>query len=287
MNPTAILALSILAAGAAAFTVVELRGNAVAPATTGPAADGADLAALRREVAALRAELDGLRAAAPAAAPSGRAELPVVTDSQVAAALERYLAAHGGRLPADAAAGAAAAIDVKAVFDALRKDSMFWSNPDSYKAVHAAGKMDELIAMFEQNAAANPNDANAQWELGNAYLAWLQLDQTKWQLSMKADEQYDKVLALDENHWAARFTKAVSYTFWPDFLGKKKEAIAHFERLIEQQDRMPIEDGHAETYLYLGNLLEQRGENERAREVWQRGLRRHPNSRELREKLGR
>jgi tetratricopeptide (TPR) repeat protein len=122
-------------------------------------------------------------------------------------------------------------------------------------------------------------------DLANAYLAYVQLDNSKYEYSIKADGVFDQVLALDENHWEARFTKAMSYTFWPEFLGKKTEAIAHFEHLVNQQDAMPVAEHEAQTYLILGNLLEQR-EPERAREIWERGLRRHPGSTELAQKLG-
>ena len=77
--------------------------------------------------------------------------------------------------------------------------------------------MDEVIAEIEALAKANPNDPQAQMNLAHAYMAYLQMDSSKWDMSMKADKQYDKVLDLDENHWEARFTKAVSYTFWPPF----------------------------------------------------------------------
>ncbi|HEX5051784.1 MAG TPA: hypothetical protein VFZ65_08440, partial [Planctomycetota bacterium] len=123
-----------------------------------------------------------------------------------------------------------------------------------------------------------------QMNLANAYMAYLQMDQSKWQMSMKADAVFDKVLALDNTHWEARFTKAVSYTFYPEFLGKKKEAIAQFETLVAQQELQPAQDHQAETYLYLGNLLEQ-SDPQRAREVWAKGARRHPNNAELKKKL--
>src|SRR5262249_41126760 len=141
-------------------------------------------------------------------------------------------------------------------------------------------------SMFEQAAAADPKDAQAQMDLANAYIAYMQLDPSKGPvLGMKTDQQFDKVLALDDNHWEARFSKAVSYTFWPPFLGKQKDAIANFERLMDQQDKMPVEDHQAQTYLFLGNMLEQ-SDPARAREIWQRGLRRHPGSTQLQQKLG-
>ena len=121
--------------------------------------------------------------------------------------------------------------------------------------------------------------------LASAYMAYLQMDQSKWQLSMKADQAFDKVLGIDERHWEARFTKAMSYTFWPDFLGKKKDALSHFQILVDQQESVPAEDHHAQTYLFLGNLLEDR-DSVKAKAMWERGLARHPNNDDLRQRLG-
>src|SRR5690606_34168536 len=106
-------------------------------------------------------------------------------------------------------------------------------------------------------------------------------------LGMSADAAYTAALELDPTHWRARFAKAVGYTFWPHFLGKKTEAIRHFEILIEQQEAGAPQEGYQETYLFLGNLYDQRGEGEKARAVWERGLRLHPGSAGLKERLGR
>jgi len=284
MNPIATIAVAILGAAAASFAVIGTRSTPPAP----PPTDGA----LKEELSKLRAEVDELRRApSPQAAPAAaeRTALPTLTDEQIAQALEHYLATHADKLAANAVlAGAPAegAVDVKGTFASLLKGSRFFEHGDLYKKIFAAGKMDELVAMFEQNAKDSPKDAQAQMDLANAYIAWLQLDPSKGrELGLRTDQQFDKVLALDENHWEARFDKAVSYSFWPKFLGKDKDAIANFERLADQQDKMPVEDSQAQTYLFLGNLFEQR-DPAHAREVWQRGLRRHPNNTELQKKLG-
>ncbi|MGE3175777.1 MAG: hypothetical protein AB7O97_24350 [Planctomycetota bacterium] len=286
MHPAATVVLAILAAAGTSFAVLQL-GQPAPP----PAAPESDTSALQREIQALRQELDELRRAperAPAAVvdAANRTIAPLVEPEQVAAAVERYLAqrAEAGGAVADAE-GAGKPVDPETLHQELRGKANFWNNSEPYKRAFAAGKMDELIARFEDVAAASPNDPQAQMDLASAYLAYLQLDQTKWQYSMKADGAFDEVLALDENHWEARFTKAVSYTFWPDFLGKKQEAVTHFERLVAQQDSMPAVDYQAQTYLYLGNLLAER-DPERAREIWQRGLRRHPGNADLLQKLG-
>jgi tetratricopeptide (TPR) repeat protein len=287
MNPIATVLCSILGAAAATFAVFELR--APGPISAAPAGEPSSL---QQEVERLRSEVEALRhAPAPQVAPAdqSRTVAPVISDDMVAAALERYLSTHADKVAGKAAlkGGAdAAPVDVKATFAALQKSARFWDHGDLYRKAFADGKMGDLVGMFEQAAKDKPNDAQAQMDLANAYVAWLQLDPSKGPvLGMKTDQQFDKVLAIDDNNWEARFSKAVSYTFWPKFLGKDKDAIANFERLADQQDRMPVEDSQAQTYLFLGNLLEQ-SNPERARETWQRGLRRHPNNTELQKKLG-
>lgn len=217
-----------------------------------------------------------------------RREAPSVSAEQIAAAVDAYMNNRSGQLLDASARGNSGEADATA-FD-LKKDLLgllgksFFEDPDAWKRAFEAGKMDEVIAEIEALAAANPNDPQSQMNLASAYMAYLQMDNSKWDLSMKADGQFDKVLALDENHWEARFTKAVSYTFWPAFLGKGNDAIGHFETLVKQQESMPAQEHEAQTYLYLGNMLAER-DPARAREVWQKGMTRHPSSAELREKM--
>jgi tetratricopeptide (TPR) repeat protein len=285
MHASHVLALSVLvSAGAAAGVSIALR-----PEPPPPPAPSASVQDLEKLGAELRAALQGLRAellrqTAPAAAGPARTEVPTVSDAMVDAAVQRWFESRGGARAAEAAA--AAPFDLQATVADMRSKHA-WEDSAAWRRIQDAGQMDAVLAEFEKLAKANPNDVQAQMELANAYLGALQFDQSKWPLSIKADEVFDRVLELDPAHWQARFTKAVSYTFWPDFLGKKGEAITHFERLIEQQKTMPVAPGHAETYLFLGNLLDQRGERERAMAIWNQGLQRHPDSPELRQRLGR
>lgn len=291
MNTAATIVISILA-GASTATLVSL---AMQPADT--STDSLVLSRLESSLeqmensnAELKKQIEEL-AKRPAGggetATLDRREASLVSEEQVAAAVEAYLKSRAGQ-PLDAAlAGGEAAAD--RAFD-LEKDlegllgTSFFEDQDVWKRAFEAGKMDEVIEQIKALADANPNDPQAQMNLANAYMAYLQMDNTKWDMSMKADGQFDKVLALDDNHWEARFTKAVSYTFWPPFLGKGKEAISHFETLVEQQERRPPQDHEAQTYLYLGNMLAEK-DPARAREMWQKGMARHPNSAELRAKL--
>ncbi len=291
MNPLATVVVSVLLASAAATAVAITLRPAETPGQTTPAADlQRTIESLRDEQRTLRQQLDALaKAPAVSTSPAGAADrvaAATVSPEQIAAAVEAYMAKlDPAELAASGAGGApAATFDLDTEFAKLQGAS-YWEDGALWKRLFAAGKMDEAIAKFEALAAANPTDPKAHMNLANAYLSYLQLDQTKWPLSAKADAAFDKVLAIDERHWEARFSKAVSYTFWPDFMGKKKDAISHFETLVRQQESMPPQAHEAQTYLFLGNLLEQR-DPAKARELWKKGAQRHPDNQELAKKAG-
>lgn len=292
MQPVAIVLLSVLvASGAAAGVSVAMRPP-VAPSIEPRLAElQQELGKLRSDYQTMQQELVAARtavAAAPAADASGRRSA-AVSDEQVQAAVAAWFARRDGAGAGAAGAAAAPGSEAAATFD-LDRDfgalvgTNFWNAGAAWKKAFAAGRMDAVIAKFEELAAAAPNDPKAQMDLASAYIAYLQMDSSRWQLSGKADQVYDRVLALDDHHWEARFSKAVSYTFYPDFLGKKKDAITHFQTLVQQQESMPVEASQAQTYLYLGNLLEAR-DPEQARQVWAKGAQRHPDNQELKKRL--
>ncbi|MFM1874106.1 MAG: hypothetical protein RL398_3528 [Planctomycetota bacterium] len=273
-----------LAAGAG-YGAATLAGgrSAVDPAAAGLADR---VVTLEARCAELQQRLDAVASRSSAATPQAvtaptREAAATVSPEAVAAAVDAYLRSRG----APVAAAEAPEFDLDRDFAALSEKD-FWSDPTVWRRAFAAGRMDDVIARYEAAVKANPKDVDAQMQLAKACNAYVQMDPTKWQHSMRADKAYDAVLAVDEGHWEARFSKAVSYTFWPEFLGKKKAAAEHFGILMEQQEQHPPQEQHVQTYLFLGNMLEAR-EPARAKEVWERGLRRHPDNAALREKLGR
>ncbi len=152
-----------------------------------------------------------------------------------------------------------------------------------------AGQLDELIAMYEARAEEFSNDPDAQLELGNAYLQKIfEVGDGPaaglW--AGKADASYDRALALDDNHWEARSSKAIALSFWPPIFGKQKEAIQNFELLIAQQANSPLQDKYSQTYLLLGNMYHQTGQGDKANAIWQQGLGLFPDDASLMEQLG-
>jgi tetratricopeptide (TPR) repeat protein len=292
MNSVSIILASIALSSVGAVVVsLALRPADTSPVTAASFADlQSTVAELTKANTALQGKLDAMsKQAAPAVMlENDRTAVPAVSNEQVAAAVEAYLKRRGNGNGEEAglAANGAPAFDLDKDFKALIGTN-YWQNAAAWKKAFAAGAMDEVIKKLEEMAKSNPNDIPTQMNLASAYMAYMQMDQSKWQNSIKADQVFDKVLELDNTHWEARFTKAMSYTFWPKFLGKTKEAISHFETLVSQQEKMPVEAHQAQTYLFLGNLLEEQGDTARAKEMWQKGARRHPDNQDLVKKAGR
>ena len=229
----------------------------------------------QRETAAA---LEELRLRAPAGpAPSSR-----VAVGELDAAIARWMEEHGLGQGTDTLDGAVpgedevAAADLDTLMDALLGGGLGdLEQQELWQRIRDAGRLDELIAEFERRAELDPNNPDLQVDLGGAYLQKI-FDVGNGPLAgvfgMKADEAFDRALALDETHWEARLTKAVALSNWPAFLGKSGEAIKHFEVLIEQQRNGPSKPAHAQTYYFLGNMYMQTGDPAKALAVWRDGL---------------
>jgi tetratricopeptide (TPR) repeat protein len=157
-------------------------------------------------------------------------------------------------------------------------------------ALARAGRVDDVIAMMAEAAKADPSNPDRKVDVALSLLSKLrngkvsQMEQAT--LGMAADKALDEALALDDQHWDARFNKAISLSFWPPVMGKQPEAIQHFETLIDQQGRGAPQPHHAQTHLWLGNLYQQSGKSELARKTWAAGLELFPGSESLQERLG-
>jgi tetratricopeptide (TPR) repeat protein len=152
-----------------------------------------------------------------------------------------------------------------------------------WKDLAKRGLMDEAVKYFEEVAADNPEDPHAQTALGHAYIHKLlnSNDLEKGLLAMKSDAAYDRALAVDDHHWEARFSKAMSYSYAPPVFGLQARAIEEFGILREQQEAQAPRDGFSQTYLLLGNLYANQGNTVRAQEVWKAGLEIFPDSQDL------
>jgi tetratricopeptide (TPR) repeat protein len=297
------LLLTLLVAALAALGGQHL-GSARAAHAPEPAAEGLDLARvvtgireLRRENERLAAEIERRSSALVA----GRAQAGEIGEDEIAAALERWRAAHPEETRLAAAGRAAravrarpdeldlASVPMSEIVQYLAREGL--GDPESqeiFQRLREAGRIDEFVAAIEALAAEDPENADLQVALGVAYLQKLfgvGNAPEAGPLAMKSDAAFDRALELDDHNWAARFTKAVSLSNWPAFLGRGPEAIEHFEVLLEQQAAVPKRDEFAMTYLFLGNMQQAAGESDKAIATWKAGLELFPNMEDLQRAL--
>jgi tetratricopeptide (TPR) repeat protein len=252
----------------------------------GPAQASApsELTQLREQVQALQQRVDSMQKETHLESTGGGR----LSQSDVDAAVERALAAHGpveNATPAAHGAAAAPKLDAAGAFAQLTDPAVNWEDRrKKWIDLARAGLLDEVLALFEKQAAENPDDTKVQTALGNAYLNKLFNSPQGPEAGIwgtKADKAFDKALALDNHNWEARYVKAISLSNWPAFLGKQPEAISNLETLVQQQSEGPVQPHYAQTYLTLGNLYKQTGKSDQALAMWQQGLALFPDNADL------
>ncbi len=268
--------------------------------TTQLAAIQAQLSSMEDQIAERDTIIESMQAAIAANRGNGMQRQPDTSNlaGLIDNAVAKALAERGG-IAADALTtnledANAEAIRAAIVPDAMRRliDPLLGDaeREEIWAKIREEGLVKEAIAALEAEVESNPDNADLLTELGYAYVqpifsgAAAGPEAGIW--SMKSDATYDRALAIDPEHWDARFSKAVSYSFWPPVMGKQGEAIKHFETLIEQQGNRPREDRFVQTYQFLGNLYAQTGKQAEAEAAWRKGLAEFPNDTQLKKSLG-
>ena len=80
-------------------------------------------------------------------------------------------------------------------------------------------------------------------------------------------DSFGAALEIDPKNWVARFSRAMSNSAAPAFLGRQAIAIKDFETLLEQQKGAAPSPDHAHTYFFLANLQAGSGKVDEAKEV--------------------
>ncbi len=296
MKPLTVLLLGILlAAGASALTAVLFPSGSSAREEPDPAGVERTLSELADKVVNLEAknaqleeELAALRRLSENAADTpdaSRTEL-----GGLDAAVARWMDANTDRLeglalsaaPAGAAPSDDSLASIESILDVFLSDELDEiEEQELWERLRKEGRLDEIVAALEALVAERPHDPDLQTELGNAYIQKIfdvGMGPMAGVFGEKADEAYDRALEIDPEHWEARFSKAVSLSNWPAFLGKTGEAIHQFETLITQQESRSPEPHYEQTYYFLGNMYLQTGETAKALEAWRRGIAIFPDS---------
>lgn len=135
-----------------------------------------------------------------------------------------------------------------------------------------------LSRLSTRGAAENPTSAAYTAELGQARLQKAGVIaqhggrfSEMGSLGMQADQNFDAVLKLDPSNGEAQFYKADVMAHWALVLNKGQEIIHRFSDSIDQQETMPRQPQFAQTYVWLGNQYQKRGQPKYAAATWQLG----------------
>jgi tetratricopeptide (TPR) repeat protein len=273
MKPLPLILIVLVASAVGGGVAATLAPR---PLAVEPDSDTAALERVEATVAVLASRqdkidrsLEELRATSQLA-PVGDARLSL---ADIDAAVARWMERNSEGAVFDEAAGdeppAASHEDrVAAALELLDGDLSDTEVQKLWRQFAEQGLTGDIVAAFEARAEARPNDPDLQVELGSIYLNKIfevgnSPEAGLW--ATKADGAFDRALEIDDRHWEARFSKAVSLSFWPPVFGKQGEAIKHFEILAGQQAGTAGDPSHVQTY-------QQIGENEKALGAWRQGL---------------
>ncbi|MFN0241642.1 MAG: tetratricopeptide repeat protein [Planctomycetota bacterium] len=290
MKNLPLIVFTVLASAAAAFAVVRMSAKDTAAATASISPTDADLAALSASVASVQAQQAEIAQALAdlkgqiVLSDRSAARVPLgEIEAAVARALEARSAVEHTPVVAEHTANPKAKRE--AFLKRLLDDDVSWDDAQLiWKEAAAEGELDALVALFEEQVRANPNDVQAQVDLGHAYLQKVFQsgggpEAGKW--AIQADQAYAGALKLDDHNWEARFSKAMSLSHWPAVFGKQNEAIQNFEVLVAQQALQSQRPDFVQTHFLLGNMYQQIGEKEKALAAWQKGLTLFPDNASL------
>lgn len=296
MKPLSVILLILATSAVSSGLSVILLGDSNAPevaASVAPSGVQQSLDKLNESLAQQQRELEQLRTSLAMQTSSDRqaAGDPVDIDEVVRRVLAEEGLAEGGTAKPAIAEARPKPFDLQATLGKLNDAAgLSWSEREAiWSELRESGNIDKVLEEFKQLALLDPENPAVHVKLGEAYIQKLQGvsdGPEKGMLATMADQAYDRALEIDDHNWDARFNKAVSLSFWPPLFGKQKDAINHFEILIDQQKSVESNPAHASTYVFLGNLYQQSGQLEKAASIWQQGYDAFPDNGELADRVG-
>jgi tetratricopeptide (TPR) repeat protein len=172
-------------------------------------------------------------------------------------------------------------------------ESAITDDPDNlrysseYRQVAIKSKdFDRSLNFFEKLATTKPESANIHLNSGFAYVDKIPVAGSITQviLANKALTEFTKAVELQPN-WINLYTRGMSYLFWPKIFNRAPMGVADLEKAMKIQAAGPKKGYYVKTYLALGDAYWKTDQLEKARSVWQEGLKQFPDNQQLKARL--
>lgn len=164
-------------------------------------------------------------------------------------------------------------------------DNLMYSS--EYRQVAIKSKdFDRSVSFFEKLATTKPQSANVHLNFGFAYVDKIPVAGSITQviLANKALTEFTKAVELEPN-WINLYTRGMSYLFWPKIFNRAPMGVADLERALKIQAAGPKKGYYVKTYLALGDAYWKTDQLEKARSIWQKGLKQFPDNQQLKARL--
>jgi len=164
-------------------------------------------------------------------------------------------------------------------------DNLMYSS--EYRQVAIKNKdFDRPLSFFEKLAASKSQSANVHLNLGFAYVDKIPVAGSITQviLANKALTEFTKAVELQPN-WINLYTRGMSYLFWPKIFNRAPLGVADLENAMKLQSSGPKKSYYVKNYLALGDGYWKTDQLEKARSLWQEGLKQFPDNQQLKSRL--
>jgi tetratricopeptide (TPR) repeat protein len=154
------------------------------------------------------------------------------------------------------------------------------------QAIIRSKEFDRSISYFGKLLGEHPSSANLHLNYGFAYVDKIPVagSITQVLLANTALEEFSKAIAIQPT-WLAFYTRGASYLFWPKIFNKASLGVADLERALAMQHDGPAKPYYVRTYIALGDGYCKMEQMDKAREIWQQGLRQFPENAQLKDRL--
>lgn len=145
---------------------------------------------------------------------------------------------------------------------------------------------DRSLKFFEKEVAEHPKSANLHLNFGFAFVDKIPVAGSITQviLANNALAEFTKAVELQPS-WIAYYTRGESYLFWPKIFNRAGLGVADLQKAMEVQKKGPRHGYHVKTYIALGDGYWKTDDLEKARTIWQEGLKEFPNNEQLKSRL--
>jgi len=145
---------------------------------------------------------------------------------------------------------------------------------------------DRSVDFFGKMVASHPASANLHLNYGFAYVDKIPVagSITQVLLANTALGEFSKAVDLQPS-WLAYYTRGAAYLFWPKIFGRAPLGVADLEKALQMQRTGPRRPYYLHVYVALGDGYCKTEELDKARAIWQEGLRQFPGNQQLKSRL--